>query len=201
MEEFVKELTAFFQPPWNYIATAVALLLLNLNRIVEIRERWQSSFAETRRLEREKLYLEVIKLRRELQMDPTSAQVSDVVPEIARDLPPIRMDSRRSVLTDVIEAPPPPVHPRPAPAGSVRRFVANYPRPGSVLMWIAQALLIPLIGFLGMGTIGIVIVGFTDEEVGIGPGLLLAVLYGALTWLSYRGFRAAGSIRRDAAAV
>jgi hypothetical protein len=195
MDEFIiKAIEAAVKPPWSYFVGAAVLILLNLNSLIELRERWRSSYTETRRLEQEKLRLEVEKLRRELQISERPVYVPDVVPDIAREFGPIRIDPRPSAVTDVIEAPVAPQRP-----GIVRRFVLEHPGPGHVLMWAAQIVLVPTIAMFGFATPGIVLAGWNDPELGPMVSMVVSLVYAGLTALAYWGFRSAGSIRKAAA--
>jgi hypothetical protein len=198
MDKFIEGLAAVLQPPWNYIAGVAALILLNLNSFIEFRDRWRSSYAETRQLEQEKLRLEVMLLRKQLRESASQEYVPQIPAGLARDIGAITLDPRASA-TDVIAPPPPPKPaPAPAPPGSVRRFVMTYPNIGRPLMLLAQAVMAVSMAFMGLGTFGILLIGFTENDPEFGPGsaVILSVIYAGLAWLSYRGYRSASSIRQ-----
>jgi hypothetical protein len=196
MEAYIEGLVGLLRPPLNYLAGVVAVLLLNADKLIALRDRWQSSHADMRRLEHEKLQLEVMLLRQQLMEARKQEYVPQIPLDVAVDPGSIRLGPRSQAADDIVVAPTP--APASASAGAVRRFVRGYPRLGWWLMLLAQVILGALTGFLALGTVGIVIVGFEDPELGVGAALFLAAVYGAFTWLAYRGFRAAGSIRTAA---
>ena len=173
-------------PPWNYLVGIVALLLVGGPRLMEVRSSWLE-LRGREELEREKLRLEVLKLR----IDLRQLAEQHKLPEIARELEGLTV----SPPSVVVPSPPPPERAR-----ILVRFFAGHPRVGWFVMLISEFFL----GFwaisfaLGAGLFPIV--GWNDPKMGVGVSIAAAIVYAALAWLSWKGFSVTRSIRKELAA-
>ena len=68
-------------------------------------------------------------------------------------------------------------------------------------MWVLQVLSAYLMLTFGLATLVLPIAGWSEPELGPGYSIGLAIVYAAFAWLSYKGFAAARSIRKDLAAA
>jgi hypothetical protein len=184
MEKFIEVFADVIKPPWSYLVGIVAVILAIGPQLMEFRRGWLELRLGRDKLEREKLRLEVLKLRIDLRQLAQQQQL----PEIARELETV------TVSPPSVVVPSPPREHR----GFLWGLFAGHPQLGRIVLLIAQIVL----GYFGIAfAIGAVVmpfVGWTDpEEVGLGPSILAAIFYAALAWLSYKGLRVAGSIRKE----
>ena len=173
-------------PPWNYLVSIVALLLLVGRGLLEALRSWRE-LRWGRELEREKLRLEVLKLR----IDLRQLAEQHKLPEIARELEGVTV----SPPSVVVPSPPPPERAR-----ILVRFFAGHPRVGWFVMLIPEFFL----GFwtisFAVGAVLFPIVGWNDPKIGVGGSIAAAIVYAALAWLSWKGFSFTRSIRKELAA-
>jgi hypothetical protein len=177
------------KPPWNYLVGIVALLLVVGPRLMEFRRSWLELRWGREGLEREKLRLEVLKLR----IDLRQLAEQHKLPEIARELEGVTV-SRPSV---VVPSPPPPP---PERARVLRRFFAGHPRLGWFAMLIAEIVLGYFAIASAVGVVLLPIVGWNDPEIGLGLSIIGVIFYAAIAWLSWKGFSVTRSIRKELAA-
>jgi hypothetical protein len=174
-------------PPWNYLVGFMALLVLVGPRLMEVRSSWLELRWGREELEREKLRLEVLKLR----IDLRQLAEQHKLPEIVRELEAVTV----SPPSVVVPSPPPPERAR-----ILVRVFARHPRVGWFVMLILQFFL----GFwaisLAVGAVLFPIVGWNDPEMGVGVSIAAAIVYAVLAWLSWKGFSVTRSIRKDLAA-
>ncbi len=174
-------------PPWNYLVGIAAVLLVVGPRLMEFRHGWLELRLGREKLEREKLRLEVLKLRIDLRQLAQQLQL----PEIAREL------EGGTVSPPSVVVPPPP---RPEPGGVLGRFVSGHPRLGWFVTLIAEILL----GYFAIGfavsAVVLPFLGWSDPQFGPGLSILVAIVYSAFAWLSWKGFVAIRSLRKKLAA-
>jgi hypothetical protein len=193
MDEFIKVFLDLLKPPWNYPVGIVAFVLVFGPRLMEFRSSWLELRWGRQELEREKLRLEVLKLRIDLRQ--LAEQEQHKLPEIARELEGVTV----SPPSVVVPSPPPPP---PERARVLVRFFAGHPRVGWFVMLIAEIFL----GFyaisFAVGAVLFPIVGWNDPEMkmGVGGSITAAIVYAALAWLSWKGFSVTRSIRKELAA-
>jgi hypothetical protein len=180
------------KPPWNYLAGIVALLLVVGPRLMEFRSSWLELRWGREELEREKLRLEVLKLR----IDLRQLAEQHNLPEIARELEGVTV----SPPSIVVPSPPPP--PPPERARVLVRFFAGHPRVGWFVMLIAQIFLGYFAISFAVAAVGSPILGWTgiEPDFGLGLSIFAAIVYAALAWLSWKGFSVTRSIRKELAA-
>lgn len=176
------------KPPWNYLVGIGALLLLVGPQLMEVLRSWRE-LRWDRELEREKLRLEVLKLR----IDLRQLAEQHKLPEIARE------------LEGVTVSPPPVVVPSPPPPERARvlgRLFAGHPRLGWFVILIAEIFLGYFAFSFALVAVGSPILGWTgiEPDFGLGLSIFAAIVYAALAWLSWKGFSVTRSIRKELAA-
>jgi len=177
-------------PPWNYLVGIVALLVVVGPRLMEVHSSWLELRWGRQELEREKLRLEVLKLR----IDLRQLAEQHKLPEIARELEGVAV----SPPSVVVPSPPQP----PERARVLVRFFAGRPRLGWCVMLIAEIFLGFYAILFAVGAVGSPIMGWmgTEPDFGLGPSIITAIVYAALAWLSWKGFSVTRSIRKELAA-
>ena len=185
-EGFLQPMQEVLTPPWKYVVGIVVFLLVVGPRLMEFRSSWLELRWGQEKLEREKLRLEVLKLR----IDLRQLAEQHKLPEIARELEGVSV----SPPSVVVPSPPPP----PERARVLVRFFAGHPRLG----WLAEIFLGFYAILFAVGAVGSPIIGWTGTEpdFGLGPSIITAIVYAALAWLSWKGFSVTRSIRKELAA-
>jgi hypothetical protein len=189
MDKFIQPFVDVLKPPWNYLVGIVAVLLIVGPRLAELRHTWLELRLGREALEREKLHLEVLKLRIDLRQLAQQHQL----PEIAHELETVTV----SPPSVVVPSPPSPERQGVLRGfGFIRRFVAGHPRLGRVLVLIARIFLGYFLSLFAIAAVVLPFVGWTDPD---GPGLSisLAIVYAAFAWLSWKGFMVTGSMRKE----
>jgi len=181
MDKFIEGLTSVVQPPWNYVLGVAALLIVAIPRLMELRQNFLDVRMGRRQLELEKLRLEVLKLRMEVQQLRERPEFPGLAPEL-ETVPPAA--AKPSV-------------PPPEPRGGLRGLLSRHPRFGRPVMLLVQFFLAYLMTIFAVGAVGIPVVGWADPDLGPGLSIVLAIFYAAIAWLSYKGFAAARSIRKE----
>lgn len=189
MDIFLKPLTELIQPPWNYFLGLGFLILLATPRFVEFRRQYLDEKMGRRHLELEKLKLEVLKLRLDLE-------AKGVHPE-----PP----ETRLELQAIPAAPPPapaPVIPTaaevaPKRRGRIRDWLIRHPRFARPFMLLCQIIAGFYFVVTAMTAVIVPFLGWTDPDMEPGISVSVAVLYGALAWVGYKGYAASRSVRAE----
>lgn len=192
MDEFIKGLVGVIEPPWNYVFGIAALLIVVVPRLLDFHHGWVDIRQDRRQLELEKLRLEILKLRTDLQQ---AAELRHL-PEVSREVEAIPAPPPAVVVppTPTMAAPPASA---PARHGGIKGVLARYPRVGKPVLWIVQIVMAYLTLILAAAAVGLPFLGWGDPEIGGGLSIFLAVMYAALAWLSYRGFLASRTLRRE----
>jgi len=175
------------KPPWNYLAGIVALLLVVGPRLMEFRSSWLELRWGREELEREKLRLEVLKLR----IDLRQLAEQHNLPEIAREFEGVTVSPPSIVV---------PSPPSPERARVLVRFFAGHPRVGWFLMLIPEIFLGFFAISFAVGAVVFPIVGWNDPNIGVGASIFGAIFYAVFGWLSWKGFSVTRSIRKELAA-
>ena len=188
-EGFLQPLQEVLTPPWKYVVGIVVLLLVVGPRLMEFRSSWLELRWGQEELEREKLRLEVLKLR----IDLRQLAEQHKLPEIARELEGVTV----SPPSVVVPSPPPPQAER---ARVLVRIFAGHPRVG----WFVMLIPVIFLGYFAIGfAVGAVvfpILGWKDPNLGLGPSIVAAIVYAAIAWLSWKGFSVTRSIQKEVAA-
>ncbi len=186
MDIFLKPLAELLQPPWNYLLGLGFLVILAAPRLVELRREFLDAQMGRRRLEFEKLHLEILKLRLELE----ALGERQETPELERKLQEIPI---------VPQPAPAPKRPAPERRGRFREWLTQHPIVTVPIMLLLQIFLGFLMVVFAVSIVAVPFAAWSDKELGLGPGLsvFLALVYGALAWASYKGFVASRSMRKE----
>jgi hypothetical protein len=185
METFLKPLAELINPPWSYILGIGFLIMIVAPHIVELRAEFLDARMGRRRLELEKLRLEILKLRLELgelseRKEPTELKAEDQGIPIV--LPQEASTSKR---------------PTPERPTKIREWLKQHPRFARPVLLSLQIVLGFMVVVNAVGMVAVPISLWSEKDMGPVPLLVLAFVYGAIAWASYKGFMASRSIRRE----
>ena len=183
MEKFIDALIGIIQPPWSYLLGVAALLIVAMPRLIELRQNFLDVRMGRRQLELEKLRLEVQKLRMEMHQVPVIPEYPGYTPE----------REAISIAPPSVVKPPPTSTPR----EGLRGLLSKHPQFARPILWIGQILMAYILTICAVVAVVIPFVGWTDPELGPSLSIVIAFIYAAFAWLSYKGFTTVRSFRKE----
>jgi hypothetical protein len=204
MDDFIKPLLGAMTPPWNYVAGVTALLFMIVPRFTALRHDLFDLQMGRRRLELEKLRLEVLKLQAELRQLPLSPDLRAQLESADRRAGEVHVQLESKAMPAA--AAPAPAARRPAerPPGAIGRWLHRNAWIGRPVLFLAQALLAILMALFAITVIGLPMAFFSSEDLDAGgsAGFAFAfLLYVVFLWLAWRGFARVRSLRGGFAAA
>lgn len=184
MEKLIGTLIEIIKPPWNYILGFVALLIVVVPRLIDLRQNFLDERTGRRNLELEKLQLEVLKLRAELKLPvqhPGFTSHEGQANEIFERPQPIPIKAQRISK----------------PHGRLRRWLERHSRIGRPVLLLIRIFLAYLTIVFTVGSVAVPLVTWHEKELGHWFAIFASFFYAGFAWLSYKGFKGVGAIRKE----
>jgi len=189
MERFIEALINVIQPPWNYIFGVVALLIVVIPRLLELRHNFLDARIGRRQLEFEKLRLEVLKLRVEIQKITGHPEFPGPAPALEAVAP---APAPRIVRPEV---------PLPESPGWFRRLLQRYPLVGRPVAFLVQIVVAYMMVMFGVLAVAVPFATWDEPDMGVGGAIGVAILYALFAWAFYRWYVRIRAIRKELSVI
>ena len=188
MDIFLEPLAELIEPPWRYVLALLAVVVVIAPRLIDLRRNFLDAQMGRTRLEFEKLNLEILKLRAELEQMPQRHEL----PGFDQALKEIPAAPRATL--DIREKPPEKV--ASGRFGAWLRKHAWFGRPFVFLLQFFFGFWM-IVFALSMMVVPAAIWG--EPELEIGVAVAIVAVYAVLAGLSYLGFAKTRAIRKELA--
>ena len=190
MDIFLEPLAELIKPPWRYILAILAVVVVITPRLIDLRRNFLDAQMGRRRLEFEKLSLEVLKLRAELEQmtqrekAPDLDQALKAIPAAPRAAPAVPEE--------------PPQKGRPGRLGTWLREHSGF---GRALMLLLQIVFGFWMIVFALSAVTVPAATWGEPDIGIAVVVLIVIVYAVLAWLCYLGFAKTRAVRKELASL